>query len=167
MVSEKALARTARWRRAQKARDKDGTGKPPAAGGTPDAGTPLERLDRADGELLALHRARFTEWEPTAVVSLAAAGDGTALAVAREGGSIEIWETDYWTCVSVSLNPYYSPASVTYPCITIVTLLNFNEPSLSCRHWQAPGTWPSPALSGYKRRAHMPGGSSVGAWMAP
>jgi hypothetical protein len=53
--------------------------------------------------LLALHRVRFLEWRPSAVTAMRAAPDGSVLAVARESGAVEIWETDYWTLVQVSL----------------------------------------------------------------
>ena len=47
--------------------------------------------------LIALHRARFFDWAPTAVTAIAVTSDGTVLAAARESGSIEIWHTDHWT----------------------------------------------------------------------
>ena len=54
-----------------------------------------------DGELVALHRARVVEWSPTAVTALAATADGTVVAVARESGSIELWNTEHWQCMKV------------------------------------------------------------------
>ena len=50
---------------------------------------------------VALHRARFVEWHPTAVTALAATTDGTAVAVARESGAIELWSTEHWQCLKV------------------------------------------------------------------
>jgi hypothetical protein len=52
-------------------------------------------------DLTWLHRARFAAWEPSAVVALAASGDGSLLAAARDSGEIELWETDTWTCTLV------------------------------------------------------------------
>ena len=51
--------------------------------------------------LVALHRARFVDWHPTAVTALAATTDGTAVAVARESGAIELWSTEHWQCLKV------------------------------------------------------------------
>lgn len=71
---------------------------------TPKAKQPKARpepLPSPDAELTRLHRARFVAWTPTAVVALAASGDGTLLAAARESGEIELWETDTWTCTLV------------------------------------------------------------------
>ena len=56
----------------------------------------------SDGDLVALHRARVVEWSPTAVTALAATADGTVVAVARESGSIEMWDTEHWQCIKVS-----------------------------------------------------------------
>jgi hypothetical protein len=41
-------------------------------------------------------------WQPTAVIAAAATSDGSVLAVARDNGSIEVWETATWTCFQVS-----------------------------------------------------------------
>ncbi|CAL8461915.1 g1446 [Coccomyxa elongata] len=49
-------------------------------------------------DLVALHRVRFVPWQPTAAIASAATADGSLLAVARENGSIELWETATWTC---------------------------------------------------------------------
>ncbi len=54
-----------------------------------------------DGELVALHRARVVDWSPTAITAIAATTDGTVLAVARESGSIELWNTEHWQCIKV------------------------------------------------------------------
>ena len=62
-----------------------------------------------DSELTRLHRARFVAWSPTAVVALAATGDGTLLAAARESGDIELWETDTWTCTLVRMTRIMLP----------------------------------------------------------
>ena len=64
-----------------------------------------------DGELVALHRARVVEWSPTAVTALAATADGTVVAVARESGSIELWNTEHWQCMKVRW-PYSKLAGV-------------------------------------------------------
>ena len=53
-------------------------------------------------DLVALHRVRFVPWQPTAVIAAAATSDGSVLAVARDNGSIEVWETATWTCFQVS-----------------------------------------------------------------
>lgn len=55
--------------------------------------------------LLALHRVRFLEWRPSAVTAMRASPDGSVLAVARESGAVEIWETDYWTLVQSFPSP--------------------------------------------------------------
>ncbi|KAK3242493.1 hypothetical protein CYMTET_47817 [Cymbomonas tetramitiformis] len=48
---------------------------------------------------VALHRARFVDWQPSAVVAIAATFDGEAVAVAREDGSIELYDSiGEWTC---------------------------------------------------------------------
>ena len=46
-----------------------------------------------------LHRARFVEWTPAAVAALAATADGSALAVGRDDGSIELYDVGGdWRC---------------------------------------------------------------------
>lgn len=47
----------------------------------------------AGGHILALHRGRFLQWAPQAIVAACASPDGTTVAVAREHGSIELWAT--------------------------------------------------------------------------
>ena len=61
-------------------------------------------------DLVALHRARFVPWQPTAVLASATSTDGSLLAVAHESGRIEVWETASWTCRQVALAP--PPASL-------------------------------------------------------
>ena len=69
----------------------------------PGAGGKRKRIEATDdSELIALHRARIINWSPTAVTALAATADGTVVAVARESGSIEIWNTEHWQCIKVS-----------------------------------------------------------------
>jgi hypothetical protein len=51
---------------------------------------------------LQLHRGRFIEWSPKAVVASAVTDDGTVVAVAREDGNIELWDTQLWHCFKVS-----------------------------------------------------------------
>ena len=69
----------------------------------PGAGNKRKRPDVSlDGDLVALHRARVVEWSPTAITALAATTDGTVVAVARESGSIELWNTEHWQCMKVS-----------------------------------------------------------------
>ncbi len=58
-------------------------------------------------DLVALHRVRFVPWQPTAAIASAATADGSLLAVARENGSIELWETATWTCFQVSQPTLY------------------------------------------------------------
>ena len=41
---------------------------------------------------VALHRMKLIDWQPTAVVAIAATSDGTAVAVAHESGDIELWD---------------------------------------------------------------------------
>ena len=69
-----------------------------------DLGTPLQSTDETThkSQLLSLHRARFVDWDPTAVTAMSASGDGTMLAVARDSGVLELWETEHWTCLTVS-----------------------------------------------------------------
>ncbi|KAK9825655.1 hypothetical protein WJX81_005809 [Elliptochloris bilobata] len=72
--------------------------QPRAAPHVKQAKAPAEALPSPKTDLTRLHRARFVAWSPTAIVALAASGDGTLLAAARESGDIELWETDTWTC---------------------------------------------------------------------
>ena len=74
------------------------------------AGMPVQRVANkrartAEGEasagVVALHRSRFIEWQPAGVVALAASGDGSVLAAAREDGDIELYETSTSYCFQV------------------------------------------------------------------
>ena len=69
----------------------------PGVGGKRKRSTPL------DGELVTLHRARVVDWAPTAITALAATADGTVVAAARESGSIELWNTEHWQCMKVTV----------------------------------------------------------------
>ena len=64
-----------------------------------------KRARTAEGEasagVVALHRSRFIEWQPGGVVALAASGDGSVLAAAREDGDIELYETSTSHCFQV------------------------------------------------------------------
>lgn len=70
-------------------------------------GVPLaeETDEQTETDLIALHRARFIEWIPTAVTALAASSDGTVLAAARESGNVELWHTDHWSVAVVLPGP--------------------------------------------------------------
>ena len=48
--------------------------------------------------MLELHRSRFVEWQPSAVVALAVAPGGATVALARETGDIEVYDTTDWRC---------------------------------------------------------------------
>jgi U3 small nucleolar RNA-associated protein 4 len=62
--------------------------------------------------IIELHRARFVEWTPSSVVSLAATPDGAAVAVGREDGSVELYDvTQEWRCVAMA--PGCESASLT------------------------------------------------------
>ena len=56
----------------------------------------------AEEGCLALHCGKFVPWRPTAVLALAATGDGSVVALARESGDIEIWDTEIWHCIKAS-----------------------------------------------------------------
>ena len=64
---------------------------------------PAEAGEQAAEEgCLALHCGKFVPWRPTAVLALAATGDGSVVALARESGDIEIWDTEIWHCIKAS-----------------------------------------------------------------
>ena len=48
--------------------------------------------------MLELHRSRVVEWQPSAVVALAVAPGGATVALARETGEIEGYDTTDWRC---------------------------------------------------------------------
>ena len=50
--------------------------------------------------VLELHRSRFVEWQPAAVVALAVAPGGLTVALARETGDLEIYDTADWRCTA-------------------------------------------------------------------
>jgi U3 small nucleolar RNA-associated protein 4 len=51
-------------------------------------------------DVLVLHRGRFVEWQPAAIVALALTPDGAALALGRGDGSIELYDVaNDWHCV--------------------------------------------------------------------
>ena len=50
--------------------------------------------------MLELHRSRFVEWQPAAVVALAVAPGGLTVALARETGDLEIYDASDWRCVA-------------------------------------------------------------------
>ena len=57
---------------------------------------PIRARPAEDGHsagVVALHRARFVQWQPAGSVALAASGDASLLAAAREDGDIELYET--------------------------------------------------------------------------
>ena len=50
---------------------------------------------------MQLHRARFVEWTPAAVAALAATADGSAVAVGRDDGAIELYDVaSDWRCAA-------------------------------------------------------------------
>ncbi|KAL4423732.1 hypothetical protein ABPG75_001033 [Micractinium tetrahymenae] len=70
--------------------------------------------------LVELHRSRFVEWQPSAVVAVAASGDGSAVAAAREDGDIELYETATSHCFQRL--PGHRDA-----CLTCVALVDEEE----------------------------------------
>lgn len=52
-------------------------------------------------DLVALYRCSCVDWKPSPIVSIAACPDGSAIAVARDDGDIEFWDTDSWSLTSV------------------------------------------------------------------
>lgn len=51
-------------------------------------------------KMLELHRSRFVEWQPAAVVALAVAPGGLTVALARETGDLEVYDTTDWRCTA-------------------------------------------------------------------
>lgn len=51
--------------------------------------------------MLQLHRGKFLHWQPSAVVSIDPSRDGTVVAVGRESGDIELWESEHWVLLQV------------------------------------------------------------------
>ena len=71
-----------------------------------DSGIPIAQTNGAEpskSQLVALHRARFLKWAPTAAVACACTEDGALLAIARESGNIALWETENWVVSGVCL----------------------------------------------------------------
>lgn len=56
----------------------------------------------ASAGVVALHRTRFIDWQPSGVVALAASCDGSLVAAGREDGGIELYETSTSHCFQVS-----------------------------------------------------------------
>ena len=56
-------------------------------------------------EAIRLHRARFVPWNPKPVAALAAADDGSAAAAARDGGAVEVFETQHWATTARGFAP--------------------------------------------------------------
>ena len=70
-----------------------------------DHGTPITQSNvdhAAKRQFVALHRVRSIGWNPTAAIACAATEDSSLLAVARESGIIEIWDTEHWVPIGVS-----------------------------------------------------------------
>ena len=70
-----------------------------------DEGVPFIQNERTDADVIALHKARLVDWTPTAVTAASATADGTVLAVARESGNIELWQTEHWHLITVWSKP--------------------------------------------------------------
>jgi U3 small nucleolar RNA-associated protein 4 len=50
--------------------------------------------------MLELHRSRFVEWQPSPIVAMAVAPGGLTVALARETGDLEIYDTTDWRCTA-------------------------------------------------------------------
>jgi WD40 repeat protein len=51
--------------------------------------------------LVALYRCSCVSWKPSPIVCVSACPDGSVIAVAREDGDIEFWDTDSWSLTLV------------------------------------------------------------------
>ena len=141
---------------------------------TPDRGTPLvrsaeEHNGKQRSNLLALHRARFVEWEPTAAVASGASGDGTVLAVARESGDVELWNADHWSCIAVRCSPCFVRQATRLPFFLPASYTKVQQYTTRCsvsmfRGWPARVNWRSPALPGHKSKQQEHGACSQQVW---
>jgi hypothetical protein len=61
----------------------------------------LQQDDAGEVPFIALHHCSAVPWQPRAVAAIGACPDGTAVAVARDDGSIEIWDPRFWTLLLV------------------------------------------------------------------
>lgn len=62
--------------------------------------------NKVSSSQVKVHRCRFAEWMPSGIVTIEASPTGAKLAVARENGNIEIWNTeDGWFCERVIQGP--------------------------------------------------------------
>lgn len=53
--------------------------------------------------LVSFQRCSAVPWRPSPIVAIAVCNDQSLVAIARDNGSIEIWNTAAWSCVSVRL----------------------------------------------------------------
>lgn len=52
--------------------------------------------------MLALHRSRCWDWDPSPVVAISACPDAPLAAVGYETGDLELWDLSHMVCVQVS-----------------------------------------------------------------
>lgn len=78
--------------------------EPSVVGITDEQGIPFEPNGSrsAEQDIIAVHKARLADWSPSAVTAASATADGTVLAVARESGNVELWQTEHWTISAVT-----------------------------------------------------------------
>ena len=77
-----------------------------------------KRSSAADDEApqavhVAVQRCSALPWRPQAVAAIQGCPDGSAVAIARDDGSIELWDPEAWRCVAVrSCSAAYGPLAV-------------------------------------------------------
>jgi U3 small nucleolar RNA-associated protein 4 len=62
---------------------------------------PAEAAIEPENGLVALHRSRLWDWNPSAVVAIAACPGAPLAAVAYESGDLELWDLLHMACIQV------------------------------------------------------------------
>jgi hypothetical protein len=99
-----------------------------------------QQADTAQYTPIVLQRCSAVPWRPLPIAAVQPCPDGSVLAVARDDGRIEFWDTSAWVCITVRTEHAVSQGMHGSECASGCSIGRHLQPCVQ-RKWQSLHAW--------------------------